>query len=423
MNSKRKFTIADVLNLLMVFCFLRFGLVMTAGFGFFSLPLVVAAGALIVFAYTFLSKQYSSQFLRTNTIFLLLNIICIVFLRLFMTQASYISTATNYINQLIILLLLWGFYLCLRKQTPETRKRVTAIYLIAVMISAVYTFYVALNGHSSIIRNTAFGEFDTRFRFMYGGFDFIYGLVIIYATLLIVLAQGWKKIRNNVKLGMLLMLLLTAATTIISGYSTAFALILVFTFLVAPKRKSTKFVLIVVFVFAVFVFPDAIVDLIEAIPFMPKITSRRLGEMLFSFAGGGSVDYITKDDQRLSRILWSLQAFGDNPLLGVFANNSSNRLGNHTEWIDKLAMYGSIAAFCNAGFWVGTYSRIKRLSEQMPITQRCIVSAFILYFVLGFLNPISMVVTSAPLFILCPFAEELFINERLDKNLPSEQET
>lgn len=421
MNQRKKRTLelTSMLNLPIIYCLLRFGLVFTTRWRFFELSLIVFLGVAMLLTYAFIDKWFAGQFLQRNLLFLGLNIFCVFLIQHLTKNPTYASAATGYINQLLVLFLLWGFYLYMQRLNITQQRRLIGVYLLAITVSTVYTFHVASVGDDLIIRNTAFSQYDTSFQFAYGGFDFIYGLVVIYSALLIVLSQGGNRIRPLARVELILLLLLIASTVIISKYSTAFVLILVFTILIVPKKTGFKVFWAILLIVFVFWAPQFLTRFIESIPFMPEITSSRINDLILSVSGRGSSAYITEEGQRLDRVFWSLKAFAENPLLGLFGGNGTRTLGSHTEWIDQLARYGIVTAIFNMSFWLTTYKRMKITAKQSSITHKCLVSTFIMYFILGFLNPISMVVTSAPLFILCPFVESLLTSEKAADGTPT----
>lgn len=409
MNKHPTITLSSILNVLLVYCLLRFGLVMTTGFSLFSLPLVVAVGAAIVALCLILAKSFANRLLRLNALFLMLNIVCIFIASIATTRAEFIAVATNYMNQLLVLFLLWAFYLYLGELDVRSRNRLVLIYLLLLLVSTAYTLYVEMNGHERIIRNTAFGEYDDTFRFLYGGFDFIYGLVLVYSILLTVLLHGKEKIKTAVKVFIIASLALLAFTVIGSGYTTAFAIILIFTLLSLIRSIPGRIILFVVLILGFFIFPRQLADFILSLTFIPELTTTRIADLILSFTGQATAEYLSMEGQRLDRMRWSIEAFFAHPLFGVIGNSATNKLGYHTEWIDQLARYGIIPFLLHSMFWVQTGRNMLQDNCKKSITVLCLKNTLFLYFLLGFLNPISMVITTAPLFLLCPFVEELFI--------------
>lgn len=417
MKNERVLTGTAVLNIMLIYCLLRFGLVFTTTVSLFRIPLVVMAGAGLIFLFACVNQKYTGQLIRANLGCLIINIFSVGILKNFITNPSDILLANNYFNQLIVLAVLWGVYLYMQWQPTNSRKWLVGVYLLGVAVSAAYTAYVALDGGDFVIRNTAFGEYDKRYPLMYGGFDFIYSLVTVYVALLVVLANGGKRIKRAKKVFLLSLMVLFALTVIVSNYSTAFMLILLATIFILPKTNRTRIILLCLLMFCIYVIPKPLTELIDAIPYLPKLTSSRINELILSFSGQGSSDYLTDDGERLDRIFWSLRAFLDHPVLGVFGSGDSAILGNHTEWIEQLARYGLFTAIFNTSFWVLTYRNMERNSTPGSVTNKCVKNVFFVYLILGFLNPISMVVTSAPLFVLCPFVENLFLESAAQEQL------
>ena len=417
MKNQRGLTGTLFLNVMLIYCLVRFGLVFTMTIGWFRIPFVVVVGAGIIFLFACVNRVYAGQLLQANFICLIFNIFSVGVLKNFINNSSDIGIADSYFNNLIVLVVLWGVYLYMQWQSAKSRRWLAGIYLFVVAVSAVYTFYVALDGGDYIIRNTAFGERDARYPLAYGGFDFIYGLVLVYTILLVVLANGRKRMKKSRQILIIALMVLFALTIIASNYSTAFMLILLGTIFIAPKKNSTRIILLVLLVLSLYVFPLPLTRLIESIPYLPRLTSYRINELILSFSGQGSSAYLTDDGQRLDRMLWSVKAFMAHPILGVYGSGDDNVLGYHTEWIEQLARYGIFTAIFNTLFWVISYRNMKCNTVHGSVTSKCLTGAFFVYLVLGFLNPISMVVTSAPLFVLCPFAENLFMEQEIPEQL------
>ena len=228
-----------------------------------------------------------------------------------------------------------------------------------------------------------------------------------------VLVNGRTRISPAKKIIMISLMILFALTIVVSGFSTAFALILLASIFIIPKKLQTKLSLIGLLAFCVYIIPEILTNIIESIPYMPKITSDRLSDLILSFSGKGSSDYLTEEGQRMDRIMWSIEQFKEYPIFGALVSGKRESIGGHTEWIDQLARYGIVTALFNALFWGATFQKMKENYAPDSITHKSIRAAFVIYFILGFLNTISMVVTSATLFVLCPFLESLFTREEI----------
>lgn len=402
-----------LMSLVLIFCLVRFSLVMVAGMSLFSLVNVIIAGSSAVAYFAITNKKYRTEFLGLNSFLLICCILMVVLASVLTSRSSYADTASNYYKQLIVLMLIWGLYIYLRNCNKKNAGFFITLYLVCVSISAVYTAYVALIGGEDIIRLTASGVFDGKFAFLYGGFDFIYALVLIYTAILTVLRNMWKQMGVIIRILLVILEILFAFTIIVSGYGTAFTLILVFTLWQLIPKGVGSLITIVVILVLVFVFPTVITNAISAIPFIPELTSSRLNELILSVSGQGSSAYITDDGQRMDRIVWSLKVFFENPIWGGFIGDTELSFGYHTEWIDQLARYGLITTIFNAAFWMFTYKKISKNSIMNDDREsyKCFKNTFIMFVILGFLDPISMVVTVCPLLVLSPFISKVIVKE------------
>lgn len=397
-------------SLLAFYCITRLCFVCTTSMSYFNLILVFTVGMVCIFFSWLSSPKFGYDFLQSNILFLAIYTVIIFFLKLLIKNTSFLDWPNKYIKQLLVLIVIWGLYVYMKNSSAKIRKRIMIWYLIGIAISAIYTFYVAITStQEDVIRQTAFGEFDSSFRFTYGGFDFIYGLVIVYVCLLTATHQVWKRIRNLTRLLFILLMVISALTVIISGYSTAFALILVFTILELMPRGISKYVLLVFLAICIFVFPVAITKFIDAIPFIPDLTSERINNIILSLSGRNTIGYLSDSGQRLDRIKWSLRIFAEHPFFGGLVANTELPFGYHTEWIEQLARYGLIPAIPFWAFFVQTVKTMLRNSKDVVSNYKTVRNAFVIFFILGFLDPISFVITAAPIFILAPFISDTFL--------------
>lgn len=388
-------------SFIILYCILRVGLVMSAGMSFFSLPIVSVVGYAVVLLRSRVPQIKRIVFSKT-TLSLLLQILLIIILRTLTINASFISIETVYIRQLLFLLLLLFLYAYIRSCNQKSQKMYVYSYLCCIAVSTVYTLFVAITGTEDIIRNTAFGDYSGLYRFMYGGFDFIYGIVIIYIIILTALHRK-RNIRTGTKIVLIVLEVLIALTIVLSAYSTALVLIVIFTAYEIVPGKLVKWIVFAVCYAILIFFPSIVSYIFNAIPFIPKLTSTRLINMVLSMIGRETDIYFSGEGQRFDRIIWTLRVFAENPLLGGFAGDTKLPFGYHTEWLEQMARYGIFSTVLNASYWRGSYRIMKKELTHSDVGWACVRNGFIYFVILGFCDPISMVVTAAPLFILAPF--------------------
>lgn len=410
-KSENNKIINTLILVLLLFCLMRFSLVITFNLPLFSLTYVILVLFLVVFYYAVIGFSFRNQFFGINLLFLFACILLVGLSYLLTENSEYSKTVSVYLKQLLVLVLLWGLYVFLLNCSKRTAKICVVFYLVCIAISSVYTAFVAFVGGDNIIRFTASGKYDNSFPFMYGGFDFIFALVLIYTVILTTLRFLWRQLSIFTRVLLVCFEMLMALTIIVSGYGTAFALILIFTLWQLRPKGFVGTIIFLSLLLVVLIIPRIVTSMIDAIPFIPDLTSTRINEMILLISGRGSSGYLFDDGQRFDRIGWSLKILGENPLFGGFIGDTKLPFGYHTEWIDQLARYGFFFALFNAAFWVLTYRVIKRNADETDasdISGKCIKNSFLMFIILGFLDPISMVVTACPLFILSPFAFRIF---------------
>lgn len=82
----------------------------------------------------------------------------------------------------------------------------------------------------------------------------------------------------------------------------------------------------------------------------------------------------------------SLQSFSENPIFGInFKNHVEGEIGCHCQWADDLGRFGILGNI----FIVYNYVRIVKytIRNSGTFVKRNIISAWICFFILGFLNP------------------------------------
>ena len=235
-----------LVSVLLMFCIVRCSLVMTVGMSLFNLSYIIMVGGLGVVWLLLSNETYRKHFLGLNFVFLVSCVLMVGLAILFTVNNNFHIVALTYFKQLIVLILIWGIYVYLKFSSIKTIKKFIAVYIFCVTVSAIYTTYVAVVGSEDIIRMTAFGEYDKSFRF-------VFALVLIYTALLTSLRLLWKQISIFAKIVMILLEVLFALTITVSGYGTAFALILIFTLWQLRPKGIFGIVVIIGFVFVIFV--------------------------------------------------------------------------------------------------------------------------------------------------------------------------
>ena len=325
---------------------------------------------------------------------------------LFITDSVYLEDTKNYLRGLLVLSISWLASIVLQEIDENSVKVLVRIYLFAIVLFSAFTLYVEFTGPENIIRNTAMGVwFDAKL--IYGGFDFIYSIVIVYCVLFFYYMSNRKKLSTGNSFFIVISLIIIFLTVAFSNYSTAFLLVVVFSFAPFLSKSKHKIIISILLVFAFWVLSEPIADLIENLP-LSELTTKRISSLIRSLTGNeGARNPIAGEGQRLDRIFWSLKIIVKNPIFGGFVANTTEQFGYHTEWIDKAAKHGLLYMVFHAAFWINARKKLVdfcKTDEEVNL----IKTAFLVFIILGFLNPITLITTPAPLFLLCPFLSVAF---------------
>lgn len=402
MNKGFRLTVSLSLPLVL-YCLIRVSLVASSRIRFFSLPLVIGA-SFAIFALESNNSAFMYALRCSNVIVLLLQICCVAVSIHFCQSPTYNSYSAVYIRQLVFMITLCILYAKLESIGADKKKTMLMVYGVCMLISCIQTFK-ATGLSEDLIRTNVAGYSGDDGTGVFGGFDFIYALVIVYVALLSAVLQNWR--RNRVLSGLLLLCCLMILLTIVrANFTTALILIVTYT-IVTISWKNTKLRIAVLFmvVFLPLMLP-AITDVIDKMDFIPSLTRSRIVNVLQSLYGAAEDESLSGEGQRIDRIIWSMRIVAKNPILGGYAGNTLLPFGYHTEWIEQVARYGVIYGALMCWFWRNTYKNIIRFCSEK--SARTVRDCFMMFCILGFLNPISMVVTAAPLFVFSPFINLLF---------------
>lgn len=390
--------------LLLFFYILRTGLVSLSAYSLFSLPIIFGLSITAIAIHYVRGRNYKIELCYIYLLFFMLFVLLCSKIAPKTVDAEY---ASGYFKQLLMLSVAYGTFSYLSTASRGDKVFLGRSYLLFTIITAIYTCYAATVGPFGIIRNTAFGEYDNSFHFVYGGYDFIYLLVVLYAVILTFYQQQKKLLRTSIRVFIISILVFFAYTIVISGFSTAFVLICIFTIWNVFTNKWIRILALIAAIVMLFLFPWMITGIIDRLSFIPKMTVGRVKELIISLSGSSRLTYLSGEGERGERILRSLRVFFEHPLLGGFIGNSTESVGGHSELIDTLGRFGLVAYSCFIGFWVDSYKRIVHCKTVSRTSRTCVRSAMFMILVLSVFDTISLTNTIVPIFVFAPFCEEI----------------
>lgn len=252
------------------------------------------------------------------------------------------------------------------------------------------------------------------------GFAFVYSLSIVIPLFVYSLIhhRRWKVEGPKHTFWFYTLLLLIVVFTIFvyaSMFTTALIIVIVGTilaFLYGRKRWFLKSILILGVAVLLFMsFYPVLLNAIGSDNAATTLISIRIEEIYSTLSGN-----IREADDMSGRsdlMLMSLNTFWENPIIGVYHKLSSFDMyrsfgiGNHSEWLDMLGLYGVFALLL---FWFISGG----ISEQKKYTH--VMLPIYLYLFIGFVNPVGSTFTNICVFMVIPFLIKYLFGEKVLPN-------
>lgn len=316
------------------------------------------------------------------------NIAIFIFLFLRCVQSNQIGI--DYFNpfnlvisryQFMIFPILYVYVYYLRKEKKEKLFYLSInCILCTVIVSLYYIFFV----DPQAIRNTR-REFPL---FGVGDFTLMYAIAILMGPLIFLILERIKKKKesNYLIFAATLMFLCLVLCNLVT--SVVVATISIFITLFVIKKQKWLFQISMIFTGCLYMFRYWIVDQINEIVKMNLFywsTNNKIKAIANLL--GGDFEHIDTLSSRIVLANYSLQAFVENPIIGIdLENHKQGIIGCHMQWADDLGRYGilgNIILWLNY-IYIARYM-IVRSSGKLP--RDCMIAAWLVFFILGFLNP------------------------------------
>ena len=240
-----------------------------------------------------------------------------------------------------------------------------------------------------------------------GGYDYIYGIAILFPVIVCFFKKKWKNKKINIFYGILTIVLYY--TVLKSGYATAL-IVTTFSGLVAlfyNKNVNIFFIVSIVMVIiglfiSTSIFSDLtifIANLFETGTLLNRKTLE-IHDALFENTIRGSVG------SRVDLFGISLSSFLSNPLIG---GGKTANLGGHAIWLDLLGTYGILIVI---PMFILFFNRFRESAKNLPNNERFIfLICFINFLLVGGVNTLSTISFSCVMFFIIPgcfYQEHLF---------------
>jgi len=399
-NLNPKLSITDIIILIIVF--IRFCDPLNLVFNTTGVY-AIYYGLFFVFLFQMLlnKSSYFIELLKCTWI-LILFIVVITLRSYFAGNLSFgFSDPMKMIILFFNMIIACSVFIYVKDRSSNMKRKLTLTALISLLISVIYSSYYVTFIDYLAVRNATAVDLGV------GDFNLIYVLMFIP---IFVLANFNNKNRKRLLLFLLFIFLASVYLLIQANFMTAIIIYLFSTaltfLLVGSNNMKKKFwgsLLTVLLTIFFLIFKKniglSIISLAQKDVFSWVINNKLIviGQL---FMGIG--DDMETLGIRMEKIQYTISTFLDNPIFGVnYADYNAYTIGGHAQWFDELARYGGMGVIILLVFYFKTYFNAIRLSSNLKKNE--IKVAWILFIVMGFLNPNTMSTVTMMLFAVIPF--------------------
>lgn len=314
----------------------------------------------------------------------------------------------------------------------ETEIRWICKVIICCLLITGITTLIALLNDPRVVRVLTFSGNDFAEdiilnKLNVGGFDFVYGILMLLPTLLSLLIQGIATKKKKQKIFVWFSILMIIAIIWNASFAIGLLIMIIAFFLGLFSRiKPWKLVYWLIFAFLLFImFPKDILSypIVEISNWIDSpVVKSRLLELASSISGKSFVYSTTNLAGRMYFYNMSWSTFGQNPIMGVgpYYYIKGVGVGYHSQILDDLARYGLFGGLFFLTFIFSYYSYIQRIWTQIDFKAN-IFGAILVFVLISLLNPtFSQPTISVILFFLLPALPEIL--RKVDESINQESE-
>lgn len=282
--------------------------------------------------------------------------------------------------QFLIYPIIYYYVISLKKKEKE---KLFNWALLCITLTVIVSLYYVLCVDPQAIRNTQNVSY-----FGVGNFQLMYAMAILYGPLLFLAID---KIKAKEKcLFFLLELVLMFICLVLCNLVTSVVITLISVFVTYCLTRKNKLLYTVIgFVLIVFfalrsVWGNLLIKLASKNLFYWSTNNKIIAIANVLLGDMNNTDTLSK---RWTLAEQSLNSFKENWVFGInFRDHVMGKVGCHSQWMDDLARYGLIG---NVIIWFNYFyiMKITLRTEKNIIVRHYILSAWICFYILGFLNP------------------------------------
>lgn len=295
------------------------------------------------------------------------------------------------------------FLYCINRKNHNTIEKVQKFVFFYLIVIAAYTSCQLLS--NPLISRMMAGSADKYGNFLTGGYNTVYGIMLLSLAVLGVIRQSKAKYK------FLPIFVLFSIFILLSQYTTAFLLLLLGVIMIVfeKNKKLRNFLLLFLIASIIFVilFPEIVSRYILSLAHLfpseafQRYRMEQLAEMTINF-NNGNYDSATMEGtvSRVDLYRVTMNTIGNNFFLGA-GNADRALIGGHATFLDVIAKFGII---CGGAYVFTKLYLIRKISQMIPY----IYSGYyrmigIIYVVLSLLNTTDDMMISTIIFVIIPF--------------------
>jgi hypothetical protein len=289
-------------------------------------------------------------------------------------------------------------YLYIKELSDIKIKKIVVFSLVCIFISLLFSLYYVFFVDPQAIRNTMRG-----FLWGVGDFELMYSVVLLIGCLIGVLKTKLKP-KTAIKLTILL---LTCVITILkSNLVTSVVLsviAIILTLIMTSKRPKANMSIATIIFLGLYMIKAKVAWIFITIASWNLFywsTQNKILAIGNLLRGSGDIDTLIGRSILRKQ---SIDSFLANPVFGInYSNYGQGVIGNHAQWADDLARHGIVGFTFIVIVFCFIFSNILKHTKH-KVDKINVVMVWILYIILGFLNPNMMGAVLMVLFLIAPF--------------------
>lgn len=343
-------------------------------------------------------------------------------LMLFLSSAFLDSIFNKYTYGAFYLIVMMCFTIYYKQeQFKQERKVIWFVYLMEITVIALVTAITCIRDPyvARVIAGGMGDNVSSTNGLLVAKFDNVYAFALLVVFLLAIYSKMiYKKI-------CIVILAVLAICLYFVNFATALFITILFIALMFILKKPSKVAIVSVIAVAfILIFRTLIADLMVFLAYNLNLTDFLSGKLL-DIAAVLTKQDIAHDNTLVMRLGYSadaLKIFSRHPIIGIYGFTSylDERvlLRDHNVWFDMLAYFGIVRIIPFLGFLGAWYKNNKAIFSKFKASP--IAYVFILWIILGFLNPVNKQSIQVFLFVLLPLSDVLFTkDEELENNVNS----